>query len=279
MKVFRFLWRHKRRIAAILACLFVMLYCALYVLIATMRSPSDEFVLLADGRRLAYQIHEGNPDAVVDVVLVHGNPGDAGQWSRVVGEAGAGAVRRWIAVDRLGYGNSTPGAEVSLAAQADSLRQLIEQVCDRPPLVLGHSYGGPVALRLAVDAPEAVAGLVLASAACDPALPDQRRLRLAINCLAWILPAPLDVCNKELIALTAENESMKPLVGRVRCPVTIVHGTADTLCPYEGNVQYLQSALTGSADVRLVTLQDVGHITHVFHAAELVRETSRLAEK
>ncbi len=71
-----------------------------------------------------------------------------------------------IAVDRPGHGHSgvPPGGGVSINAQAALIRGALARIGIGRALVVGHSYGGSVALAWAVDAPETVSGLVLLAA-------------------------------------------------------------------------------------------------------------------
>ncbi len=92
------------------------------------------------------------------VVLVHGQPGQAADW-RVV----AGALEsshRVIVPDRPGYGR-TGGAAVGVAANADALGRLLDDNGIESATVVGHSFGGGVALALALRRGELVGGLVL----------------------------------------------------------------------------------------------------------------------
>jgi len=67
-----------------------------------------------------------------------------------------------IAFDRPGFGGS-PGFDGAprLAGHAAALAALIEALELEQPLVVGHSYGGAVALRHAIDFPGTVTGYVL----------------------------------------------------------------------------------------------------------------------
>ncbi|MGC3986518.1 MAG: alpha/beta hydrolase [Pseudorhodoferax sp.] len=106
----------------------------------------------------------GNPP----LLLVHGFTDDGTNWPD--------AVERWRAdwdihaVDLRGHGRSPRFTPENVA---DGRTLWVEDVravaasLDRPPVVVGHSLGGFVALRLAERAPELVRALVLE----DPAQP------------------------------------------------------------------------------------------------------------
>lgn len=93
-------------------------------------------------------------------MFVHGWQADRSVWSDVI--AALGPEVRPITVDLAGFGdsNAVPGPYTIERFAAD-LRQLIETLGVAPAIVVGHSMGGKVALRLAVDAPDALRGMVL----------------------------------------------------------------------------------------------------------------------
>jgi pimeloyl-ACP methyl ester carboxylesterase len=71
--------------------------------------------------------------------------------------------------DRLpGYGGATNTAAETPAEQAALLHAAAQQLNIANPLVLGHSYGGAVALAWALNHPESTAGLVLLAGASNP---------------------------------------------------------------------------------------------------------------
>jgi len=73
---------------------------------------------------------------------------------------------RVVAYDRPGLGRSEgrPDGAGTLAMQADAAAAVIRARGLERPVVVGHSFGGSVALRLALDHPDLIGGLVLISA-------------------------------------------------------------------------------------------------------------------
>jgi pimeloyl-ACP methyl ester carboxylesterase len=92
------------------------------------------------------------------VVLVHGQPGQAADW-RDVAEA-LEASNRVIVPDRPGYGR-TGGTAVGIEANADALGRLLDDDGVRSATIVGHSFGGGVALAVAQRRADLVGGLVL----------------------------------------------------------------------------------------------------------------------
>jgi pimeloyl-ACP methyl ester carboxylesterase len=128
---------------------------------AEAKTPSVGEFVEVDGVRLHYVDHGKGPA----VVLLHGN-GVTLQDFEVSGVLGLAAKQhRVIAFDRPGFGYSerprttiwTPAAQASLIAHA------LKQIGVERAVVVGHSWGTMVALAMALDHPDAVAGLVLLS--------------------------------------------------------------------------------------------------------------------
>jgi pimeloyl-ACP methyl ester carboxylesterase len=95
------------------------------------------------------------------VVLLHGLGGSSSTWLPVLPLLGACA--HVIAPDLLGHGQSAkpPSGDYSLGAHAAGLRDLlVARGLDRATVV-GHSFGGGVAMQFAYQFPELVERLVL----------------------------------------------------------------------------------------------------------------------
>lgn len=238
------------------------------------RVRTDQSLTLPDGRTMAYlTVH---PEAQGPTVLfVHGSPADASSWTPLIKRSDLELDGLSIvAVDRLGFGGSSAGAETSLATHAESLEPFITQ----GTILVGHSYGGPVALRAAAEYADRVGGVVLIAGACDANMQDAVGLRRFINGLGPVMPNRLGTSNRELLALTEENQEMGPLLSGVRCPVVICHGTWDPVCPHDGTVAYLQEMLS-SASVRVVSIPRGGHNLHRSHTKLVAQQIRQLAEE
>lgn len=105
---------------------------------------------------------EGTAAALV--LLVHGQPGSGSDWGPV--SVQLRSDHRVVAPDRPGYGASGVPA-TTMEANAAQLAATIREA-GGPATVVGHSYGGGVALLLAGRHPELVRGLVLAGTVGGP---------------------------------------------------------------------------------------------------------------
>jgi pimeloyl-ACP methyl ester carboxylesterase len=119
--------------------------------------PTGSFVQLA-GVKVRYLERPGAEPAVL---LIHGLPGTAEDWSEVTPLL---AGRRTIAIDRPGYGFST-GGYFPFARQLQAVQEAIDKLHLGRPILVGHSYGGTISLGFAERHPREVRGLVLVDAA------------------------------------------------------------------------------------------------------------------
>ncbi len=125
------------------------------------RPKSISKFVTVDGTRLHFVFRgAGQP-----VILIHGNPGSTQDWTRVFGPAGANY--RVIAFDRPGHGRSErpKHGDTTVEVQARLLHDALNQLHIERPIVVGHSWGGALALIYAITYPKEVAGVVLVAPA------------------------------------------------------------------------------------------------------------------
>jgi pimeloyl-ACP methyl ester carboxylesterase len=112
-----------------------------------------------------------------ELVLLHGQPGSAADWQQVAGRLPARLHA--VALDRPGYGASP----LSACGFTDNARAVLEELDARGierAVLVGHSYGGGVALSAASLAPDRVEAVVLL-ASVGPG---------CLNGWDWLLAAP-----------------------------------------------------------------------------------------
>lgn len=98
------------------------------------------------------------------VVLLHGLGGSAANWVEVF--PGLVARHRVIAIDLPGHGGSpAPPRGTGVHGFAAAVAAALDVEGVTSALVAGHSFGGHVAVRLALQRPDLVSGLLLVAAA------------------------------------------------------------------------------------------------------------------
>jgi len=193
------------------------------------------------------------------VIFIHGTPGQARGWADYL--LNVPKDLEYVAIDRPGFGASGPrDAVVSLARQAAAIKHLLVQRGGRWPILVGHSLGGPIAARAAADYPDRIGGLIILAGSLDPALEKIELIQKIARTFALdrLIPRRMRNANLELLGLKPELEALQAKLGGIKCPVTIIHGTSDTLVPYS-NVAFMQRTMTAAAPLTIVKLQDQAH--------------------
>jgi pimeloyl-ACP methyl ester carboxylesterase len=133
------------------------------------------------------------------VLILHGWGGSI-ESVRPISAALAG-VSTAYAVDLPGFGESDPPPEPWGAGEyAGFVRELMDELGLDATVVIAHSFGGRVAIRLAVDFPERVTKLVLVnSAGIRPARTAKYHRRVALAKLGKVASAAVRVrgCARE----------------------------------------------------------------------------------
>ncbi|MGW0175478.1 alpha/beta fold hydrolase [Rhodococcus sp. NPDC003322] len=110
------------------------------------------------------KIHRFGPVDGPPVLALHGLTGHGKRWRHLAD--GHLPRARMIAPDLRGHGRSTWSPPWGLADHVDSLLEVLAAETTEPVVLVGHSYGGAVAVHLAARAPEKVRALLL----LDPAM-------------------------------------------------------------------------------------------------------------
>jgi pimeloyl-ACP methyl ester carboxylesterase len=196
------------------------------------------------------------------VVFIHGSPGSLDAFIHFLTDSILLDNALLITTDRPGFGYSNFGnGEPSLEKQADALIPILQKYREnRPVILVGHSLGGPLIARMAIDYPDLVDGLIIVAGSVDPKLePNETWFRapLATPFLSWILPRSFRASNEEIYQLKPELEEMLPLWKNVTCPVIIIHGSKDVLVPV-ANVDFAKQMLV-NAPVETVVIDNMNH--------------------
>ncbi len=108
-------------------------------------------------------MHRYGPPDPVRILAIHGLTGHGQRWQHLAGYLPEIAI---AAPDLLGHGRSSWAAPWTIDANVAALAALLEGEADTPVLVIGHSFGGALAMQLAAAHPGRVAALLL----LDPAV-------------------------------------------------------------------------------------------------------------
>lgn len=250
--------------------------------------------LEAGGMRFSYCAADpvvGVSSAAPPLVLLHGIGSNARSWAEQL--AGLGDVRRVLAWDAPGYGDSTPVAppRPTAADYAARLARFLDGLGLDRIVLLGHSLGALVAGSFTAARPERVERLILASPALghrtDPAAPLPPPAQGRLDDLAALGPAgfaakraprllsakatPAEIARardtmaeirpggyRQAVAMLAQGD-LRADAGAVAVPTLVLSGAEDSVTPPAGS-----RALTAATpNARYLEIEGAGHLSYL----------------
>ena len=231
------------------------------------------------------------PSAPVDVPIVylHG-------WGRSRRDFSAVAGRRpGMSPDLFGFGSSVQppeamGSSGYATAVVDAVRNWTGS---KRMLLVGHSFGGRVALKITAAAPDSVCGLIIAG---TPLFRSRTRARpplryrtiRRLNRLGLTSDARLESARDRHgsadylaasgvmrdILVKVVNESYEHELAAIRCPTAFVWGRHDAAAPLE-DARRAHEMVSGS----ILEERDCGHDVHLEHPELFVELIDRLGDR
>lgn len=223
-------------------------------------------------RNLHY-IQTGNKNAQT-LVFVHGSPGSWDAYKAYLTDSIFLRDFRIIVPDRPGFGKSNFRRSMALRPQAVLLNQLLRQLDNgKPYTLIGHSYGGPLIVQMALEHPELYKNLVVLAGALDPAAekPEKWRKPFTWIPLKYLVPGALKPSNDELWMLKKDLKVMQPLLGELTHRTLIIHGKEDKLVPYQ-NVPFMEKHFSNVDSLKVISIEKENHFI-VWSQEKLVKES------
>ena len=256
-----------------------------------------------NGLRLHY-VSKGSGQPVV---FIHGNPGSHQDSMTVLGEVSRSY--RAFAFDRPGHGYSerSDGISTTVEVQARLLRDALRGLAIEKPLIVGHSWGGALALAMALEHEEELSGLVLLAPAAYPSdaqwwttllhvpvlgdlflkaltpLIGRRIIKDSLKDayhpepvqedylqaaeLLWTRPDRVKACANDDRSLERSLKSLSGRYAEIRLPVVIVTGDSDLLLKPEDQANRLHQTIR---DSKLIRLAQTGHQIPQTHPESVV---------
>ncbi|NJM93523.1 MAG: alpha/beta hydrolase, partial [Cytophagales bacterium] len=144
--------------------------------------------------------------------------------------------------------------------QAALIKYLLDnQKRDKPLLLVGSSYGGPVAARLLMDYPECADGVVFVSSSLAPGEEKTYGITYPTSkpYMSWLLPRTIRQANTEKLRHKRSLDAMDSMWTKVKVPYLILHGEEDGLI-YPENANYAKRKL-GPNRGRIIWVKRRGH--------------------
>lgn len=187
------------------------------------------------------------------VIFLHGSPAHAMRWADYLEQVPKGY--HYISVDRMGFGNRKSD-KPNLEKDFKTLSNFVAQF--NKPILVAHSLGGALAVRLAAE--NDIGGMVLVASSLDPSLEKMMLVQKLGNwpIFSWILSQSIRHSNLEMAQLQAFMEDSELLLGEVTALTQIIHPKDDGLVPY-AHVAYAKEKLINVSDMAIIDPDEGGH--------------------
>lgn len=214
------------------------------------------------GRTIRYL--EIGDQSKATVLFIHGAPSSLSYWRGYLSDSSLLNRASLYAVDRPGYGYSGLGdALPDIATQASMIKVILDSLhkAHHPIILVGVSYGAPIASRLAMDYPELVDGLVLIAPPLGPGLERIFWFTYLVEnpLIHWIVPPMLQSANGEKVHHQEELTKMLPLWPRIHVPVIYLQGKDDGLVS-PANADFAKTHLVNAASLKIQMIPGRGHL-------------------
>lgn len=189
----------------------------------------------------------------IAIFFVHGAPGASDNYYQYLRDSVLLSKANLYSIDRPGYGFSNFGkSEKSIKKHTQVVAEIIDSLPEQKVIVLGHSFGGPIAAYSSLFTLKVKSVLMLAPA-IDP--DNEKVFGIAKigkwKLTKWMVPGAMGVAGDEKFSHVAELEKLKDLWKEIKVPVIHIHGTKDIVVPFENlsfsvqqfNPQYLDTII------------------------------------
>ncbi|EIE00637.1 alpha/beta fold hydrolase [Leptospira licerasiae] len=202
------------------------------------------------------------PDKTKVLIFIHGSPGVWSNYLRYLKDPELLKMYCMLGVDRPGFGKSS-GVTADVNAQAEKILNTLSKLPEiqkgkKSISLLGHSYGGPVAARMASLFPEKFQYLFLLAAAMDPEMEEIKWYnKIADTWLASrLLPEEWIHSNSEMLPLEEQLKSLIHEWRKIKAKTIVVQGEEDGLVNPQ-NLDFIRKNF--SAETKTYLLPKEGH--------------------
>lgn len=208
-------------------------------------------------------------DTAQPVIFIHGAPGSWDGYLNMLDDSLLQHNFHLISVDRPGYGKSQKFGTLShpkkrtysLEQQAKSIiLALKSNHSHKKAIIIGRSYGAPVAAKIAALFPEKIEKIILLSPAIDP---DTEKFWWfskfgKVFLVRWFLPERMNTATDEKYAHTKELRILKNDWQKIKSEVTVMVGGQDWIVDTT-NFSFAKRMLVGK-NAKFIFIPESGHL-------------------
>ncbi|PSL30247.1 alpha/beta fold hydrolase [Dyadobacter jiangsuensis] len=220
---------------------------------------------------LSLSLASMGPDTLPMLLLIHGAPGSLWGYMNLMDDEDLQKHFHIVSVDRVGYGKSRLKKRryvTSIETQAHALLPVFSlNKSDQKVIVLGRSYGAPIAARLVSLASEQVKELIMVSPVIDPET--ERFFWFSkwgrLSFVQLFLPASFNAATAEKYSHADELRKLLPVWEKLSVPTTVIQGGNDWIAD-PSNIDFAKKHIK-SKRAQYIFLYNAGHMITFSHAA------------
>lgn len=205
---------------------------------------------------------EIGPDTAQRILFLHGSPGNWSNFLKIMQHKKLYENYHLIALNRIGYGmNYEEGGKADMNLHAASLLPLIkDSPSGRKPVLVGHSLGGPIVIKAAMNYSDKLQGVFSLAGSLDGRLEPRewyRGLYKVFPINLFMVPA-LKSSNDELFTHAFELYKMESEWNKIQCPVFIMQGMKDILVD-KRNADFAEKKLNHIKKKKIIRIENEDH--------------------
>ncbi len=267
------MWRKAKKILKIIGLILVFVFIVLIVLFYRFSSPKSDKKIIAEFEKedievyikhrqfknFTYRVLEFQKEidtTIPIIVFIHGSIGSALDFKSYIADNELNGKSNLISYDRVGYGIHQLGeVQESIKFETELLHNLLSNLNKKNVILVGYSYGGPVALASVYEYKKIV---LLAPAVYSKVEPMPWILNFyKWKATRWMLPKIWKAASKEKLSHRSDLQKFENNWNEIVSNIVSVHGDKDWVVPIE-NSFYLEKKFS-SQQFELVTLNNAGH--------------------
>lgn len=240
--------------------------------------------IVANGQLVSYsELGSGNAEAVI---FLHGWRSGKEVWARVLSYLSISNCQL-ISMDLPGFGGSEmPKKNFTIGDYAETLADFITKLELKNVTLVGHSFGGRVAIKLAAKNPKLISKLILVDSAGFVMEGSRKNLMVATAKLVkpifkpWFMQGLRKKIYQSIGAedylatpelqktfMNVVNEDLTEDMKKVDCPTLVIFGEKDTDTPVEFGKR-MHSIIHNS---KFLILKNAGHFSFIDQPEEFIK--------
>ena len=194
------------------------------------------------------------------LVFVHGAPGSFDAFLSYMSDSSFQSYNL-LSYDRPGYGESSYSPMPSIVEQSNILLNIINRYSSNYIVLIGHSYGGPIAGYTTAIHPKIIDKAIMVAPLLDP---EQEPIfwfsYFSIwPWTKWLLTNDLKTSGTEKFQHAKALKEIEPFWKQLKRPILHIHGGADGLAPPTYNIDYSR-LMIDSNYIELRIFPNEGHL-------------------